>query len=213
MTLVEQILFIGRGTLVTLKYTLGALTIGLILAIILTILRRQKVLFRVLVDGLVSLLRGTPLLVQLSFFYFAVPGIFKIRLDIWHAGLIAFGLNSAAYVTEIFRAGIQSIPKGQFEAAKSLQINTFLLWKDIIIPQVLRSIFPALVNEVISLIKETAIISFMGELDLTRRAQIVAASQFSYFMPFCLAGAYYYCLIFFIERIANRIEKSWHAKY
>ena len=212
MTLVEQVLFIGRGAIVTLKYTLGALTIGLSLGIILAILRRQ-ILFRWVVDSLVSLLRGTPLLLQLSFFYFAVPGFLGIRLDIWHAGLIAFGLNSAAYVTEIFRSGIQSIAKGQFEAAKSLQITPMLLWRDIIIPQVLRNIFPALVNEIISLIKETAIISFMGELDLTRRAQIVAASQFSYFMPFCLAGAYYYCLIFFIERIANRIEKSWHAKY
>ncbi len=212
MTLVEQVLFIGRGAIVTLKYTLGALTIGLSLGIILAILRRQ-ILFRWVVDSLVSLLRGTPLLLQLSFFYFAVPGFLGIRLDIWHAGLIAFGLNSAAYVTEIFRSGIQSIAKGQFEAAKSLQITPMLLWRDIIIPQVLRNIFPALVNEIISLIKETAIISMFGELDIMRRAQIIAASQFSYFEALCLAGIYYYGLVFIIERVTNKIEKTWYAKY
>ena len=212
MTLVEQILFIGQGVLVTLKYTLGALGIGLSLGIILAIGRRQ-VLLRWMIDSFVSVLRGTPLLLQLSFFYYAVPGLLGIRLDVWHAGLIAFGLNSAAYVTEIFRSGIQSIPKGQFEAAKTLQIPAFLLWKDIIIPQVLRNILPALINEVISLLKETAIISIMGELDLTRRAQVVAATEYSYFMPTCLAGAYYYILVFVIERIANKIEKIWHAKY
>jgi polar amino acid transport system permease protein len=178
----------------------------------LAILRRQ-VLFRWLVDAVVSLLRGTPLLLQLSFFYFAVPGFLGIRLDIWHAGLIAFGLNSAAYVTEIFRSGIQSIAKGQFEAAKSLQITTLLLWKDIIIPQVLRNIFPALVNEIISLIKETAIISMFGELDIMRRAQVVAASQFNYFEALCLAAVYYYGLIFVIERVTNKIEKTCNAKY
>lgn len=212
MTLVEQILFIGQGALVTLKYTIGALTIGLSLGISLAIGRRHK-LFRWFIDALVSILRGTPLLLQLSFFYFALPGFLGIRLNVWHAGLIAFGLNSAAYVTEIFRAGIQSIPKGQFEAAYSLQIPTLLLWKDIIIPQVLRSILPALINEVISLLKETAIISIIGELDLTRRAQVVAAAEFSYFMPICLAGAYYYILVFVIERIANKIENVWHVKH
>jgi polar amino acid transport system permease protein len=180
MTLVEQILFIGQGALVTLKYTIGALTIGLSLGISLAIGRRHQ-LFRWFIDALVSILRGTPLLLQLSFFYFALPGFLGIRLNVWHAGLIAFGLNSAAYVTEI--------------------------------PQVLRSILPALINEVISLLKETAIISIIGELDLTRRAQVVAAAEFSYFMPICLAGAYYYILVFVIERIANKIENVWHVKH
>jgi polar amino acid transport system permease protein len=212
MTLVEQILFIGKGVAVTLQYTLGALTIGLSLGVILAILRRRKFLGWI-IDSLVSIVRGTPLLLQLSFFYFAVPSFLEIRLNIWHAGLIAFGLNSAAYVTEIFRSGIQSIPKGQFEAGYSLRIPTFLLWKDIIIPQVLRNMFPALINEIISLLKETAIISIIGELDLTRRAQVVAATEFSYFMPICVAGAYYYMLVFIIERIANKIEKMWHVKY
>ncbi|MGD0465829.1 MAG: amino acid ABC transporter permease [Gammaproteobacteria bacterium] len=212
MTLIEQVLFIGRGVIVTLKYTLSALAVGLSVGMGLAILRRQ-ILFRWLVDSVVSLIRGTPLLLQLSFFYFAVPGFLGIRLDIWHAGLIAFGLNSAAYVTEIFRSGIQSVAKGQFEAAKSLQIPTLLLWKDIIIPQVLRNIFPALVNEIISLIKETAIISMFGELDIMRRAQVVAASQFNYFEALCLAAVYYYSLIFIIERVTNKIEKTWYAKY
>lgn len=211
MTLVD-VLYIGKGVVITLKYTLGALIIGLSLGATMAILRRHKFICWG-VDSVVSILRGTPLLLQLGFFYFAVPGFFGLRLDIWQAGLIAFGLNSAAYVTEIFRSGIQSIPKGQFEAAYSLQIPTFWLWKDIIMPQVLRNIFPALVNEVISLLKETAIISTIGELDLTRRAQIVAATEFNYFMPVCLAGAYYYMLVFTIERLASKIESIWRVKY
>lgn len=211
MTLVEQILFIGKGVFVTLQYTLAALTIGVSLGVTLAIVRLS--LLRWLIDSFVSLLRGTPLLLQLSFFYFALPGLLDVRLDIWQAGFIAFGLNSAAYVTEIFRSGIQSIPKAQFEAAKSLRINNFLLWKDIIMPQVFRNIFPALINEVISLIKETAIISVFGELDITRRSQVIAASNFSYFVPVCIAGVYYYSLVFIIERLANKIEKLLHAKY
>jgi polar amino acid transport system permease protein len=211
MTLVEQILFIGKGVFVTLQYTLAALTIGVSLGVTLAIVRLS--LLPWLIDSFVSILRGTPLLLQLSFFYFALPGLLDLRLDIWQAGFIAFGLNSAAYVTEIFRSGIQSIPKAQFEAAKSLRINNFLLWKDIIMPQVFRNILPALINEVISLIKETAIISVFGELDITRRSQVIAASNFSYFGPVCIAGVYYYSLVFIIERLANKIEKLLHVKY
>ena len=212
MTLIEQFLFIAQGIYITLKYTLGALAIGFSLGLALVICRQSRWL-KYFIDVLVSFLRGTPLLLQLSFFYFTVPNLIGFRLDLWYAGLIAFGLNSAAYTTEIFRAGIQAIPKSQFEAAYVLQISSFLLWKDIIFPQMFRNILPALVNEVISLLKETAIISMLGELDITRRSQIVAASQFNYFVPICIAGSCYYILVFLIERIAKYLEKIFYVKH
>lgn len=210
----EQILlFIGSGLLLTLGLTLAGLCTGLTLGTFLAILR-YKGWLTFLVNRFISLFRGTPLILQLSFFYFAIPGVFGIKLSIFSAGVITFGLNSAAYMAEILRAGIESLPKGQFEAAKTLRIAAIPMWKDIILPQVLRNIFPAMVNETITLLKETALISTIGGMDIMRRAQSVAAEQFSYFLPICIAGVYYYLLILLIEYAGKQIEqKVFYAKY
>jgi polar amino acid transport system permease protein len=143
----------------------------------------------------------------LSFIYFIAPSILGFRLSFLWAGILAFGVNSSAYVAEILRSGIESLPKGQFEAAKTLEIPHFYMWRDIILPQVIVNIFPAMVNEVIALLKETALIAMIGGLDIMRRAQTVAAEQYEYLMPLCMAGVYYYGLILFIEFIGKKIEK------
>jgi polar amino acid transport system permease protein len=184
----------------------GGMAIGLILGVLLSVLRYCNVC-RALVNGWVSVVRGTPLILQLSIIYFVAPRVIGVRLDVLSAGIISFGLNSSAYVAEILRSGIESLPKGQFEAARTLGIPNFYMWKDIILPQVILNIFPALVNEVIALLKETTLISIIGGMDVMRRSQIIAAEQFEYFMPLCIAGAYYYCLVLFIEFIGRRIER------
>lgn len=212
MNLIEQIIFIIKGLGITLQYTIVGLFLGLTGGLFLAILRRNTYL-TLFIDFMVSLFRGTPLLLQLSFFYFALPYLTGIRLDLVYVGLISFGLNSAAYVTEIFRTGIQAIPQGQFEAAQALGISSFWLWKDIILPQVCKNIFPALINETISLLKETAIISMFGELDLTRRSQIIAANEFNYFMPTTVAGLCYYLVGLIIERCAKYFAKLYYANY
>jgi polar amino acid transport system permease protein len=203
--LISSLLFIGTGLTTTIQLLVGGITIGLILGTVFAILRYKGVA-SLFINGLVSVLRGTPLLLQLGLLYFATPSLIGIKLGIIVAGIVAFGLNSAAYTAEILRAGIEHVPQGQFEAAKTLQIPTFFMWKDIILPQVIRNVLPAMVNEVIALLKETALIATIGGMDIMRRSQVLAAEQFTYFIPLCMAGCYYYGLVLLIEYIGKKIE-------
>ncbi|KTC77850.1 amino acid ABC transporter permease [Legionella brunensis] len=204
-----MLLFIAQGIILTLELLAGGLIIGLLFGTLLAILRHQKIA-KVIIDRFISIMRGTPLILQLSFVYFAVPTLLGFRANILVAGILTFGLNSSAYIAEILRAGIDSIPKGQFEAAKTLQIPDFYLWKDIILPQVIKNVLPAITNEMIALLKETALISTIGGMDLMRKAQSIAAEQFTYFLPLCIAGCYYYGLVLFIEFLGKRLEQGGH---
>jgi polar amino acid transport system permease protein len=221
MTAIDNIVFIGAGTLMTLQLLFGGLALGMIIGITLSIFRyigsSDKPSFKsnlmvIIIKRFISIIRGTPLILQLSLIYFCIPGLTGIRLNILQAGILAFGLNSSAYIAEILRSGIENLPKSQFEAAKTLQIPTWYMWRDIILPQVFKSVLPAMISETIALLKETALISTLGGMDLMRRAQSVAAEQFTYFIPICTAGAYYYLLILLIEYIGKKLEeRSKHA--
>ncbi|NKD86734.1 amino acid ABC transporter permease [Haematospirillum sp. 15-248] len=204
--LMSHVLFIGKGVALTLQLLSGGLLLGFSLAVAISILR-----FRgfgvVVIDRWVSVLRGTPLILQLAFVYFALPGVLGIKFSVLTAGIVTFGLNASAYIAEILRSGIESLPPGQFEASRALEVPTFYMWKDIILPQVLRNVFPALVNEVIALLKETALIGTISGLDIMRMAQILGAERFTYFLPLCIAGAYYYLLVLLIEYLGRKVEK------
>jgi len=203
-----HIFYIIEGSLVTLKYSIFAVFFGLIIGIILAALKVSKhAILRIFADCYTSIFRGTPLLIQLSLVYFALPVLIGIKLSIFTAGVLAFSLNSGAYVSEIIRAGINSVDKGQFEAAWSLGISRYLTMKDIILPQAIRNIFPSLVNELINLLKESALISTLGEMDLMRRAQVVQADTFNYFAPMLSAAATYYVLVLLISSFGKIIEK------
>lgn len=213
MIFLENALFIGKGLVLTIELMVGGILMGLTLGIVLAICKYHH-WCEGFINRYISIARGTPLILQLSFFYFALPNALNIKLSILSAGIITLGLNSSAYIAEILRAGIESLPKGQFEAAQTMQIPTWLMWKDIIFPQVIRNVFPALVNESITLLKETALISMLGGMDLMRRAQSIAAEQYTYFAPICIAGFYYYSLILLIEYMGKKIEKGGlNAKY
>ncbi|MDR1362096.1 MAG: amino acid ABC transporter permease [Holosporaceae bacterium] len=205
--LIHNCSYIGDGVIFSLELTGGGIAIGLLLGVILSVLRQYRIALP-LVNGWVSVVRGTPLILQLSIIYLAAPGLIGFRPGILSAGIIAFGLNSSAYIAEILRSGIESLPRGQFEAAKTLGIPVFYMWKDIILPQVVINIFPALINEIIALLKETTLISIIGGMDIMRRSQIIAAQQFEYFTPLCIAGAYYYILVLIIEYLGRKIERS-----
>lgn len=201
-------LFIIQGTLVTLEYSIIAVFLGMIIGTILAICKvAGSRAIRIFAISYTSIFRGTPLLVQLSIIYFGLPGVLGIKLDVFTAGVIAFSLNSGAYVSEIIKAGIKAVDKGQFEAAKALGIPPILRMKDIILPQAIRNILPALVNELINLIKESALISIIGEMDLMRRAQIVSAETYAYFAPMITAALTYYFLVMIVSIIARMLEK------
>lgn len=212
MMMLDNILFIGKGIALTMELMIGGMILGLLLGTTLAVCKYKKWLVT-FINRYISIARGTPLILQLSFFYFAIPNLLNIKISILSAGIITLGLNSSAYIAEILRAGIESLPKGQFEAAQTLQIPALPMWKDIILPQVIKNVFPALINEMITLLKETALISTVGGMDLMRRAQSIAAEQFTYFAPICIAGIYYYALILLIEYMSRKIEnRGLYAK-
>jgi polar amino acid transport system permease protein len=126
-----------------------------------------------------------------------------IKLSVFVAGVLAFSLNSGAYVSEIISSGIESVDVGQIEAARALGVKERLIMKDIILPQAIRNILPSLINELVNMLKESAIISMLGEADLMRRAQMVAAEKFDYFTPIITAAICYYVLVFIFSSLAK----------
>lgn len=205
----ESTLFIINGVWVTLLYSVVSVGLGLILGSLLSLGKLSTFsVLRGLVNAYISVFRGTPLLVQLSLIYFAIPGLTGFEISVFAAGVAAFSLNSAAYVAEIIRAGIESVDKGQFEAAKALGVPYSSMMKDIILPQAVRFTLPALVNEVVNLLKESAIISVIGGADLMRRSQIVAAETYSYFEPLLTAAACYYVLVLIMSAFAKLLENK-----
>lgn len=201
-------LFIIKGIVVTLKYSIVSVILGLIIGIILALGKTVEIkILRILAHSYTSIFRGTPLLIQLTIVYFGIPALCGVNLTVFVAGVLAFSLNSGAYASEIIRAGISSVDKGQIEAAKALGISPVLRMKDIILPQAFRYILPALVNELINLVKESALISVIGEMDLMRRAQIVSAETFNFFTPMIIAAMTYYVMVLIISSFANILEK------
>ncbi len=155
----------------------------------------------------VEFIRGTPLLVQIFLIYFGLPTLgFDIPADI--AAILALTINSAAYVAEIVRAGIQSIGKGQFTASKSLGLNAFQTMTEIILPQAFRNTLPAIGNEFIALIKESSLISVIGIAELTRQGQFIISRTFMSFEIYAGVALIYFAMTFTISRIFRIIEKK-----
>lgn len=205
--------YILGGLQVTLFYTITSVGGGLVLGSLLTLMKlsaARPAYF--LAQAYTSLFRGTPLILQLGMIYYASQGVTGYNISVWEAGIAAFSLNSAAYISEILRAGVASIDKGQQEAALSLGIPRFLMMRDIIFPQALQNILPALVNETVDLLKESALVSTITEADLMRRATIVAAEKHLYFEPFLIVGAIYYLMVMILTFFAQFLEKKLRAR-
>ena len=201
-------LYIIEGIVVTLEYTLISVFLGAIIGTIIAICRTNSFpALRYFAMIYISIFRGTPFLVQLSIVYYILP-LFGIKITVFFAGIVAFSLNSAAYVAEIIRSGINSVDKGQVEAARALSIPRYYTMKDIILPQAFRNILPALVNEVVNLLKETALISVIGGMDIMRRSQIVSSETYDYFTPLFIAAICYYILVLAFSTLARFVENK-----
>lgn len=208
---INNFFYILEGSWITLKYMLFSLLCGAFLGLFLALLKMSShKTLRSFAHIYTSVFRGTPLLVQLSLVYFGVPQFIHCQISAFLAGVLAFSLNSGAYLSETILGGIRSIDPGQFEAARVLNIPYFYTMKDIILPQVIRNTLPSLGNEAIALLKETALISTLGEDDLMRRSQLVSAEQYTYFMPLLIAAGGYYgmvvCLSFMFKQIQKRLS-------
>ncbi|MCM3215452.1 MULTISPECIES: amino acid ABC transporter permease [Niallia] len=200
--------FLLKGITVTLKIVFVAGILGFVLGIVLSILKISK--FPVLswiADAYTSIFRGTPLVLQLMIIYYGTPQITGVQIEPAAAAILSFGLNSAAYISEIIRAGILAVDKGQKEAALALGVNNRQAMFDLILPQALKNIFPALINEAVSLTKESAIVTVIGVTDIMRRAYIMGGDKFSYFEPLLLAGVIYYVMVMVLTLLAKVLER------
>ena len=160
-----------------------------------------------LVNGYLLVMRGTPLILQLIFVYFAPYYLFGVSYDRFIAVVIAFVINYAAYFAEIYRGGIESIPRGQYEAAKVLGFTKNQTFFRIVLPQVIKRILPSTANEVITLVKDTALAQTIGVAELFRVAQNASARQFST-MPIFIAGIFYFILNWGVSALFDRAEKK-----
>ena len=203
---VARILFSGIGTSLQIFILTFIFTIPL--GIIVAVLRNSKCkIISFLMKSYILLIRGTPIMLQIIVVYFCPYYMFGISYDRFLAIIIAFVINYAAYFSEIFRSGINSIPEGQREAAYTLGFNKIQTFFLIILPQVVKIILPSVSNEVISLLKTTSLAQIIGVTEMFALAQKQASYNFS-IIPLVLAGGYYLVLVFFVSILFNRIEKK-----
>lgn len=197
-----------EGLKITLSVFFITLIISIPLGVMIAFLRlsKNKIISQI-ANLYVLIMRGTPLLLQLVFVFFGLP-LMGIIFDRFEAVIVAFSLNYAAYFAEIFRGGIQSIDKGQYEGAFVLGFSKFEMYRKIIFPQVIKKVLPAMSNEVITLIKDTAIVYAIGLNDILRIAQIAQNQQAS-IIPLIEAGAVYLVLIGILTIMFKKIENKY----
>jgi arginine/lysine/histidine transport system permease protein len=200
--------YILKGIFVTLKIVILAGIIGFILGIIFSLFKISKYKFLGwLADAYTSIFRGTPLVLQLMLIYYGSPQLIGYQIEPYTAAILSFALNSGAYISEIIRAGIQAIDKGQQEAAMALGVPYSKMMWDIILPQALKNILPALMNEFITLTKESAIVTTIGVMDIMRRSYQVGAENYSFFEPLLIAGLIYYLMVVTLTFLGKVVER------
>ena len=202
----------------TLKITLFAVVIGIALGFLVAVIRStyEKThglkLLNFLCRIYLTVIRGTPVLIQLLIIYFVVFG--SVKIDKVLVAVMAFGINSGAYVAEIFRSGIMSIDNGQFEAGCSLGFNYRQTMVYIVMPQAFKNVLPALCNEFIVLLKETSVAGYIAIQDLTKGADIIRSRTYSAFMPLIAAAIIYLVMVmiftYFVQKLERRLRSSDH---
>ncbi|AZV44246.1 arginine ABC transporter permease [Peribacillus asahii] len=206
--IIPSIPYILEGIPTTLQVVSVAAVIGFILGIVLSILKISKIKpLNWFADFYTSIFRGTPLVLQLMLIYFGSPQILGIQIEAYEAAFLAFGLNSAAYISEIIRGGIQAVDKGQREAALALGVPESQMMLNIILPQAIKNILPALMNELISLTKESAVVTIIGLADIMRRAYIVGGETYKFFEPILVAGLVYYVMVMILTLLGKLLER------
>ena len=205
---------LAQGATVTLKLFVITLLLAVPLGLVLALARVSHLKpLSALVNGYIWLMRGTPLMLQMLFIYFALPfvPVIGVRLPDFPAAVVAFALNYAAYFAEIFRAGILSVNRGQYEAAKVLGMSYPQTMRRIVLPQMVRSILPPMSNETITLVKDTSLIYVLALNDLLRAARGFVQRDFTT-TPFIVAAAFYLLMTLVLTWGFQYLEKRY-AKY
>ena len=204
------LLLLGAG--VTIKITVMSVALGVLIGLFVGIARICRVKpLRFLAAVYVDFFRGTPLLVQIFLFYFAVPVITGQRIDPYVAAVGSCGINSGAYVAEIVRAGIQSIDDGQMEAGRSLGMTWAQTMRYIIVPQAIKRVIPPLGNEFIALLKDSSLVSVIGFEELTRRGQLIIAKTYGSLEIWFSVAIIYLVMTLSISRLVAFLEKRYNT--
>jgi len=204
--------YLSNGLLLTLEITFFAVLLGVLLGFSVALVReahRSTGKFRLLstIGGIyLTVIRGTPVVVQLMLIYF---GIFaSVRIPPILVAIIAFGINSGAYQAEIFRSGIEAVPRGQFEAGRSLGFSYRQTMRRIIMPQAIKNVIPTLANEFIVLLKETSVAGYVALADLTKGGDIIRSRTYSPYLPMLAVALIYLCLVLIFSAGVKYLERS-----
>jgi len=201
------------GLLLTVELTFAVILLSLPFALLVTLGRMSRIApLRWVIKGYIEAIRGTPLLLQLIYIYYVLPEI-GMRLSAFAAGVIGLTLNYSAYISEVYRSGIQAIGRGQHDAAAALGMTHALAMRRIILPQAIRIVIPSLGNYFISLFKDTALCSVVSIQEVVFTAQILAARSFQYFTLYTVVGVMYFAVSFPAARLVGYLERVTRRGY
>lgn len=204
---------LGKGLLATVQIAVFGLIIGIVVGTLIAVVKiiPQNNRFVKILNGVcnvyVAVFRGTPIVVQLLVFYYALPMLLGVSFPQIPCAIVTFGLNSGAYVSEIMRAGIMSVDKGQMEAGRSVGLTFKQTMFSVVLPQAVKNIIPTLGNEFISLIKETSVVTFIAIMDVTKVFQDYAGSSSDFFTFYITLAVIYLVIVLLITLLIRCIEK------
>lgn len=212
---IEVLSIVSKGAGFTLTITISAVIIGIIIGLFMSLSKlSNNLLLKTCANIYIEIIRGTPLFVQIFLFHFGIASVVgqiigdKFSFDVMTTGIVVCGLNSGAYVAEIFRAGIQGVDRGQVEAARSLGMSHAQTMRFIVLPQAFKAVIPALGNEVVVLLKDTSLLSAIGANEIMKRGQIYNSQAFEPFLTFGTVALVYLTLTFSLTRIINWYERK-----
>ena len=211
--IIDNLPLLLQGALVTIEITVLSVGCGFFVGMLVALANLSNFkLIRLLARCYVDIIRGTPLLVQIFLIYFALPMIIGQTINPFVAAVTACSINSGAYVSEIFRAGIQSIDKGQMEACRSLGLSWAQTMRYIIMPQAFKAIIPPLGNEFIAMLKDSSLVSVIGFEELTRRGQLIIAKTYASFEIWGTVAVIYLIMTISISQLVAYLERKYNIK-
>lgn len=209
----ENLLYLLKGTGYSVGIAILSLFFGLILGILGSCGKRSKnIILKGLANIYVEVIRGTPMLLQILIIFSVIPSIYTafsgkiMRMNPYLIGVVAMSINSGAYQTELIRSGINAVDKGQTEACETLGLSKFQTMKFVILPQAFKHIVPPMISELITLTKDTSLISAIGAVKLLKGAQILGTNYYDVMSPYCIAAVYYLIITIVISLIGKKIE-------
>lgn len=198
---------LGRGLIVTIQATVLGMALAMVLGLILALGRRASVrLVSWPVALFIEFVRSTPLLVQLYFLFYLLPGL-GLKLSPLVTGVLALGIHYAAYCSEVYRAGIEGVPQGQWEAATALNLTSGRTFKDIILPQAIPPVVPALGNYLVAMFKDTPLLSAITVVELLQQSKLIGSQYFRYTEPMTMVGVMFLVLSLIAAWVVRRTEK------